>query len=341
MIPRFLGRTPRIGFGPIGRRASVLGTWFLASALVSVVPAHADDAMPLRTATEALAAGDYERAYAEFLFHAESDANALAQFNLALFHENGWGRPADPVEACRWHEKAAKGAIPFSSHRFAECLASGTAGAPDSAGAARWFRTAVELGHYTSLCDLAELYIRGEGVPKDPHEGIALCTQAAERGSPRAQLRLAIFYLEGDDAVRDRHRGALWLEASASQGLAEAQYRLGDLLLHHAGDDPTAVPAARRWLETAAGAGYPPAYVPVGELYLSRASATSDDHEAEHALAKAYLWLSAAVRRGSEVEAHSKAEALLARVREVMPASWAPALDAKVDAHLAEQVSKP
>lgn len=191
------------------------------------------------------------------------------------------------------------------------------------------------------MCDLAELYIRGEGVPKDPHEGIALCTQAAERGSPRAQLRLATFYLEGDDAVRDRNRGAQWLEASASQGLSEAQYRLGDLLLHHAGDDRAALEIARHWLEKAAVAGYPPAYVPVGELYLSTVRVTSGDHEAEHALAKAYLWLSAAVRRGSEIEARSKAEALLTRVREIMPASWTPSLDAKVDAHLAEQVRKP
>ena len=47
------------------------------------------------------------------------------------------------------------------------------------------------------------------------------------------------------------------------------------------------------------------------------------------------------VRRGSEIEARSKAEALLTRVREIMPASWTPSLDAKVDAHLAEQVRKP
>ncbi|MGB5832181.1 MAG: tetratricopeptide repeat protein [Thiohalocapsa sp.] len=314
-----------------------LSNWFLASLLLIFSSARADGARPLQAASEALAAGEYGRAYGEFLYQAETAENPLAQFNLALFHENGWGRPTNQAEACRWHEKAAKGGIALSSHRFAACLLRGTVGDPDPAAAVRWFRTAAELGHYGSLCDLAEHYIRGDGVPKDPAKGMAFCEEAAQRGSPQAQLSLAVFHLEGAEPVRDYNRGVQWLESAASQGLGEAQYRLGELILDRSRDESrqTEVEIARYWLETAASGGYSPAYVPLGELYWSMVSQARTTPEEEYALAKAYLWLSAAARSVPVTENRTQVETLLSEVREIMPTNWVPMLDAKVEEHIA------
>jgi TPR repeat protein len=304
--------------------------------LVSVAGAAADPSKPLRKANKALAAGDYDRAHQEFLRHATDKGNALAQFNLALMHENGWGRPADPVAACDWHEKAASGGIPYSSHRLAECLINGIGRPADAKAAADWYRKAADLGHFISLCDLGDLYMRGKGVEKDPGEAAALCTKAAERRLPQAQLRVARYYLEGDASIRDEAQGIKWLEAAAAQGLPEAQYRLGMLLRAHTGHDGSAAVKARYLLETAASHGYLPAYLPVGELYLQAPRDPDSGRLPPDDLAKAYLWLSAAVRRLEDPASLASAKALLEKVREAMPQTWAPSLDAKVNAHLAE-----
>jgi TPR repeat protein len=319
----------------------MVGACLVLGLLLVAPQAGADAAKPLRKADKALAAGDYDRAYQEYLRHAEENDNPLAQFNLALFYEFGWGRAADPEAACRWHERAAAGGIPYSSHRLAECLAQGVGRPADPQAAARWYRTAADLGHYISLCDLAELYMRGEGVDKDPREGIALCTQAAGRNLAQAQLRLANFYLEGDASIRDPALAGKWLEAAASQGLPAAQHRLGTLLRAGAGDNAATLDAARFWLESAASQGYLPAYLPVGELYLAGPRDPDSGLLPADDLAKAYLWLSAAARALRESEAQSRASSLLARVREVMPQSWAASLDAQVDVHLAEHPQKP
>ncbi len=312
--------------------AAVLALCWAMSLTLSA-PASAN---PLRKADKALAAGDYDGAYAEYLRHAEEKDDHLAQFNLALFHDYGWGRPVDPVAACRWHERAAAGGIPYAAHRLAECLAEGVGRPADPEAAARWYRKAADLQHHISLCDLGEMHLRGEGVEKDPEKAVALCTEAAERGLAPAQLRLAGFYVEGDAEIRDAVLAARWLEAAARQGLAEAQYRLG-ALLHERGDaEPATRDVARYWLESAASQGYLDAYLPVAEAYLARPRDPSSGRLPADDLAKAYLWLSAAAHRLEEPESKARADTLLAEVRAVMPPSWAPSLDAQVEAHLEE-----
>ena len=79
-----------------GRGRPRLAAFGLALGLIagsSPVLAGRDLAGELKPAQAALAAGNYPAAYQAYLEHGEG--NPLAQFNLGLFHQFGWGRPVD------------------------------------------------------------------------------------------------------------------------------------------------------------------------------------------------------------------------------------------------------
>jgi TPR repeat protein len=329
-----IGRTaPRRMVGAARARLSSL----VIAALIGLgpTPAAADLAAELEDAQKALAAGDYKTAFREYSRFADENNNPLAQFTLSLFYDLGWGRPVDRPAACRWQEKAAEGRIPAGQHLFAECLRDGVNGPPEPAAAAQWYERAARNGHVISLCSLAELYIAGEGVPKDPAKGLELCGQVAAGDSVPAKIRMGRFHLEGAGGLEDPERAHGWFESAAQYGSAEALYYLGVMNRDGLGR-PKAPRLAREWFEIAAGEGYRRAYLPTGELYFNGPKDPETGLLPAHDLAKAYLWLSAAARKATDPEELAQAAEMLERIREVMPETWVPDLDAKVAAHLAE-----
>lgn len=287
----------------------------------------------LKEAQAALTASDYPKAYQAYLEHGKD--NPLAQFSLGLFHQYGWGLPADPAEACRWQEKAAQGGIPAAQQMLGDCLRRGIHRPVDLAGAAHWYEQAVSSGIPIAACSLAELYMAGEGVPKDPPKAIRLCRSAAEKGIPAAQLRLARFYLDGDASVRDPAAALHWMQAAAQTNNAEAQYRFG-LMLRDGVGQPADARSARFWLESASGQGWLPAYLPTAVLYFSAPVDSETGLLPAADLAKAYLWSSAAARRQAPGAEAEQAGALLGKVLARMPATWRPDLDRQVTEHLAK-----
>lgn len=312
------------------RHLTFLGLALLGLASGPAVMAR-DLAGELKPAQEALATGDYAKAYQGYLDHAEH--NPLAQFNLGLFHQYGWGRAKDPAEACRWQEKAAQGGIPAAQQFLADCLRHGVHRPADPAGAAHWYEQAMQSGIAIAACSLGELYMAGEGVPKDPRKALDLCRGPAEKGIASAQLRLARFYLEDDASVRDPAAARHWLEAAAQANHAEAQYRLG-LLLRDGADRPADARSARFWLESAASQGWLPAYLPTAELYLNAPVDTETGMLPAADLAKAYLWSAAAARRLAGSADAALAAALLDKVLARMPETWRPDLDRRITEHL-------
>ena len=97
-----------------------------------------------------------------------------------------------------------------------------------------------------SLCSLAELYMTGSGVPKDPARGLALCRQAAERKVPAAQIRTGLFLLKGDPSIRNMDEAFKWFSVAAQGAIPEAQYYLGVMLRDGLGR-PQAPETARFW----------------------------------------------------------------------------------------------
>lgn len=311
---------------------------FLAVCLLAAGEACAarprDEAKETEAAQAALAAKDYRTAYALYKRQAINRHNALAQFTLGLFHQNGWGRPADPVAACAWFSKAAQQHVPAAENDWADCLAQGIGHSADIPAALEWYDKAASHGHLISWCTAGDYYVRGEGVAKDVDKGIALCTRVAEANSPPAMLKLARYYQEGRDLPRNLAAARHWYQEAAERNTPEAQYHLGVMLAQGEGGEPD-LKKALFWLETAAGEGYAPAYLPVAVLYGNAPVQPDTGALAPAYLAKIYLWTSAAKARGTPEE-RAEAEKIQAKVLSVMPEAWRPNLDTQVLAHLAK-----
>jgi len=286
----------------------------------------------LQPAQQALAAGDYKKAYVLYARHAAK--NPLAQFTLGLFHREGWGRSADPVAACGWFDKAAHKDIPAAQQFFGDCLANGIGRAVDGKAAEAWYRKAAANGIAYALCSAGGLYVEGKVMDKDSRHGLELCVQAAQSDSPPAMLRLADYYRAGTDVPQDMAAARRWYKMAAERRVREAQYRLGVMLAEGQGGAPD-LNAALFWLETAASEGYAPAYLPVATLYANaEVSPETGALKPEH-LAKIYLWNNAAKASATDPVQLAEIDRIGSAVLSVMPESWRPDLDRKVAEHLA------
>ena len=198
-------------------------------------------------------------------------------------------------------------------------LVQGTHAPADPESAAIWYRRAAEDGHVISLCHLAELHERpgcGAG---------SVCRSVAEGDSNPAKLQMASFHLEEPEepGPRRRHRLAPGRRAGPLGG---ASYQLGVI----ARDDAANAAAALAWFERAAAWGYaPPADRPATDAPID-----PDRDAKSRDVAKAYLWLTALrVTRGRGKSSNSD---MIETLLGVMPATWLPDLDAKVERHFAK-----
>ena len=80
-----------------------------------------------------------------------------------------------------------------------------------------------------SLCELADRYYRGEGVPQDKEKAAELYNEAGNHGDMVAQYTLGYMYDKGDGIDKDRDKAMLWYEKAAEQGHEAAQNRLAVL----------------------------------------------------------------------------------------------------------------
>lgn len=321
---------------PVFLRGAVSGLLVAACLLGQAVAAPSPVDRALAAAQKSLSAGHYDEAYRQYQAIYRKDQHPLAAFSLALFHNSGWGRPIDAVQACQWFEKAAQGKLPAAEHFTGDCLANGVGQAADPAKAAVWYERAASHGYYLSQCSLARLYLDGRGVERDPQKGLALCGAAAGQGSVPAMLQMAQMLSSEDAAVRDPAAAYGWYEQAAQRGSAEAQYQLG--LMSRDGIGHSADPElARNWFEAAATQSYAPAYFPTAQLYFNTPADPQTGGPPPEILAKDYLWLQVATHCVTDAAQRDQARGMLDQVLVLMPQTWAPSLDEKLKGHLCDR----
>ncbi len=288
-------------------------------------------------AVEAAARGDRAEAYALYARAADEQSDAMAHFTLGLMLRDGQA-PAGAAEdtavaACQRFELAAEAGLPFAQHLTGDCLRRGVHKPVDIDAALGWYYRAIRGGHGLSNCTIAELYMSGEGMEKDPDKALELCGSVADI-SPPAMVSMGLFRLEGDEGVRDYGAALQWFSQAADRNHAEAYYHLGRMSeMGMINEYPPE--RAHELFEKAAQGRYVPAYLPAGRLYLRRPPEEATGALSADDLAKGYMWLSAARIAGDEAT-RAAAESDLAPVLEVMPESWRPDLDARVEAFLKE-----
>ncbi|MEQ8269465.1 tetratricopeptide repeat protein [Algiphilus sp.] len=127
--------------------------------------------------------------------------------------------------------------------------------------AMRLWVEAAERGSTDAMNNLANLYVQGQGVERDPSAAVAWYQRAAEAGDPVAQVHLGEAYEAGAGVSRDNRAAARWFQKAAEQGDAQGAFNLGVMLatdygagLEHSNEAQRQ--AALKWLGQAADAGH-------------------------------------------------------------------------------------
>ena len=325
-------------FEALGNKRKIYGPGVAACAAwllfcILTTRAFTAGAGTLDEANQLLAEGRYDKAYNAYLVHSESDP--LAQFNLGLIELLGWGRTKNQKAACGWFEPAASAGVPMAQLYLGDCFRDGAHKPADFQRAKHWYLSAADSGLGQAYCLLGKIYLDGSLVEKDAQQGIKYCDRAARRGSAESALYLAERFEAGDEDVpRDLGRALSLYQTAATTNNAEAQYRLARFL-YDQGADAEGQAAAIRYAEAAAARGYRPAYLLCAQLYVAAPVDAESGLPTAENLAKAYLWSQATLRDPVTAEAREAAQAILGRVRTVMPSEWESSLNIEVDDHFA------
>lgn len=105
-------------------------------------------------------------------------------------------------------EAAAKPSLPGSEEMVKARNAS------DGAAAAAWLWKATAKGNPDAPVQLADMYIKGDGVPRSCEQAVVLLKTAAEKENGRARNRLASMYSTGTCIQRDRVQAYRWLSSA-------------------------------------------------------------------------------------------------------------------------------
>jgi len=153
-----------------------------------------------------------------------------------------------------------------------------------------------EQGDVEAQKNLGNIYIFGEGVPKDAVEAVKWWRMAAEQGYDKAQNNLGLSYERGEGVPKDMVEAMKWYRKAAEQGLAMAQVNIGSCYERgYVGGMPSPV-QAEKWYRKAAAQGLVEALVSLGFCYYNRGLKNP---------AEAVKWWRKAAEQGSPVAQNS------------------------------------
>jgi TPR repeat protein len=98
--------------------------------------------------------------------------------------------------------------------------------AKNPATAAAWYTKAALAGNPLGENNLADMYLRGEGVPHDDSAAFSWFQKAAAQGHTGARIKLGYMYAQGRGTAKDPVAAYSWITAAALAG----DPRGGDLL---------------------------------------------------------------------------------------------------------------
>lgn len=180
-----------------------------------------------------------------------------------------------------------------------------------------------EAGDAHAQLRLADGYILGQGLPKDPVEGYRLMRRAAEQGLAEAQSKVGYCFSLGVGVEADESEAVKWFEKGAAGGYGKAAYNLGDAYEKGRGV-PAHAGTAFNWYMRAVELDYPD-----GHFGLYRVADKLQPRDAFHAIALYHLRLAA---RSGVREAFAEIRRLLFE-RALDAAEMEEVDEALVDAH--------
>ena len=139
----------------------------------------------------------------------------------------------------------------------------------------KW-RPLAEQGDIGAISALNHMYFVQGGSRRDKVESAEWTRRVATQpDSWRAQIELGMLYVRGQGLPRDPELGRQWFDRAAVHGGIEAMMRLAHM--HRAGDGvPKDVATALHWYQTAAVRGHASALVDLGQMHLDGTAIVQD-----------------------------------------------------------------
>jgi TPR repeat protein len=205
----------------------------------------------------------------------------------AVCHEQGWGVAKDSAKALELLKRAADTGDPAAILVYESFAESEKKITPEQA--TDLVRTAVDHGSVDGIKALGDRYCTGDGVKQDQSRGATLYAQAVNAGSGPAALAAGILYgsVPSPHAASD---AVYWFSRGAELRDFPSLYLLGKCYAKGAGV-PADPKAAFALLAAAAGGGYGPAEISLGDALLAGSGAPADPEAA-------FKWYSQAAAHG-------------------------------------------
>ncbi len=194
---------------------------------IDLVPFWTDD---LKKARKAYNTGDYGRAL-KYFSRESDDGNPVADWYLGHMYRLGRGVPADDAMAYSYYQRVAENYDPdepdhkrlqimvdsqiWMAHYIREGVPAAGIKAEPARAARVYLRLASTYGHPDATFALGVMNLRGEGVKKNPQQGLKWLTAAARKRHPGAQAYLGDLYWKGNNVKRDQVRGLMWYSLAA------------------------------------------------------------------------------------------------------------------------------
>ncbi len=149
--------------------------------------------------------------------------------------------------------------------------------------------------------EIAQRYLEGRTVARDPKAAAGWMQAAADAGSAFAQYRLGALYEKGVGVTRDLGRARELYKKAADAGNARAMHNLAVLYAQDGGAGKPDYAAALEWFRKAGGYGVRDSQFNLGVLYGRGLGAKQD-------LAESWMWFSLAAKQGDTDAAHKRDE---------------------------------
>lgn len=186
------------------------------------IPFWTDD---LKKAKRAYRNGNYDRAVKLFR-RASDDGNIVADWYLGHMYRQGRGVPRDDARAFTYYTRVAEHYDPDEGDqnririvvdamvRLADYQRMGAVNAglqPNPQAAARsYLKIATAYGHPAAHFALGVMSIKGQGMKKNPQQGLKWLMAAARKRYAPAEAYLGELYWEGKLVRGDRTRAVMW-----------------------------------------------------------------------------------------------------------------------------------
>lgn len=169
------------------------------------------------------------------------------------------------------------------------------------AEAMKWCRKSADQGNMRAVVNLAGIYRRGLGVPRDYAKAMELYKKAAP-ADPLAEYSVGMMHYRGQGVKEDPAEAVKWFDKAAGRGLPQAMLAMG--VAYEKGKGvPGEQASAAKWYRMAAAKNYALAELYLGDMYLRGRGVAKDTDQALYWYRKAADHGNAAAKRYLERKA--------------------------------------